>query len=741
MNYLRGNQKQLRADTYESLLEHLEKTVDNTSRRVGKVVVLPSTYQGSPRNMQQNYQDAMTIVRQFGKPDTFTTMTCNPKWREITENLLDGQTASDRPDFVARVFELKKEEFINIIVKEKLFGEVQAYVYVVEYQKRGLPHIHLLIKKPNSKITTPEIVDKIISAEIPDPAENPRLHEIVVANMIHGPCGDWCLDKDGKCSKNYPKQFNDQTNKVEDGYPNYRRRNTVTYTRRDGFQFDNRHVVPHNKELLLRLNCYINVEVVTSIKAVKYLYKYIYKGHDAAAVVIQEAQSNENQEVNVLEHDEIKHYVESRYVSPPEVCGRILSNNLQGKSHTIYRLPVHLQNQQTVIVDNVDDPNTVRSALNRSTELTEYFALNNRDPHAKNYTYSEIPLHYVFQKKGSSNANTWQKRKKHFNTLGRMYSVSPSQPELYHLRLLLITVKGATSYEHLRTVDGVVHDSFVFTCLKLGLIEDDDEWENAMHEAEVWMMPRQLRQLFVRILVHCQPVHPEELWEKFKDALSEDYSRTMSADLAQKKVYIHINTLLTAENSSLTSFPSMPQVTETEDDIENEILLEQHQTIGSAQYRKLNEKQKEIVDVVLKTVHEEQSVANNKSRCFFIDGPGGSGKTFVYTTLYHLLQSEKKKVCTMAFTGIAATLLPHVGNGTANHDENDLKLPEECIAPPGTDIAEDTYGNVIRNKEFDKLTKMAILSARNVDVDDINRSVVELLNVATEKIYTSINTR
>ncbi|XP_043481756.1 ATP-dependent DNA helicase PIF1-like [Leptopilina heterotoma] len=86
-----------------------------------------------------------------------------------------------------------------------------------------------------------------------------------------------------------------------------------------------------------------------------------------------------------------------------------------------------------------------------------------------------------------------------------------------------------------------------------------------------------------------------------------------------------------------------------------------------------------------------------------------------------------------------SSFLLQVGNGTANYNENDLEIPEYCIAPPGTNIAEDIYGEVIRNKEFDKLTKIAILSARNVDVDDINRSVVELLDIETEKIYTSIN--
>ena len=54
---------------------------------VGSIVILPSSFHGSPRNMQQEYQDAMAIVSAMGKPDLFLTMTCNPKWREIQENL------------------------------------------------------------------------------------------------------------------------------------------------------------------------------------------------------------------------------------------------------------------------------------------------------------------------------------------------------------------------------------------------------------------------------------------------------------------------------------------------------------------------------------------------------------------------------------------------------------------------------------------------------------------------------
>jgi len=82
---------------------------NNSNGRIGKMVILLFTFIGSPRNMLQNYQDSMAIISKFGKPDLFITMTCNPKWREIEENLLQGQQASDRPDICARVLNIKKD--------------------------------------------------------------------------------------------------------------------------------------------------------------------------------------------------------------------------------------------------------------------------------------------------------------------------------------------------------------------------------------------------------------------------------------------------------------------------------------------------------------------------------------------------------------------------------------------------------------------------------------------------------
>ncbi|KAG2217964.1 hypothetical protein INT45_001398 [Circinella minor] len=82
LNYIRSNQDKLRSDLYKSVADAVNLS-DNDMANVGKRVILPSSFIGGPRHMQQLYQDAMSIVQCFGKPDIFVTMTTNPRWHEI----------------------------------------------------------------------------------------------------------------------------------------------------------------------------------------------------------------------------------------------------------------------------------------------------------------------------------------------------------------------------------------------------------------------------------------------------------------------------------------------------------------------------------------------------------------------------------------------------------------------------------------------------------------------------------
>ena len=346
---------------------------------IGRRIILPSSFTGGPRQMYQLYQDAMTIVSHFGKPDLFITFTCNPKWPEITKELLPHHTAADRPDLTARVFHIKLQELLKDLITNQWFGKVMAYVYVVEFQKRGLPHAHiLLILAPEDKIHSVEKYDSVISAEIPDPIVHPLAYETVVACMMHGPCGTLnpsapCM-KNGICQKHYPKNFQKITEENENGYPIYRRRENGSFVKiRNGIQLDNRWVVPHNIALITKYNAHINVEICNSILAIKYLYKYIYKGHDRATVIL-----SQNQTPNTSEPiDEIKTYLDTRYISASESIWRIFHYRMHNHTPNIQRLAIHLPNRQTVTFQDGDNlQHIVNHAANHMTTLTAWFQEN-----------------------------------------------------------------------------------------------------------------------------------------------------------------------------------------------------------------------------------------------------------------------------------------------------------------------------------------------------------------------------
>ncbi|VDO18575.1 unnamed protein product [Heligmosomoides polygyrus] len=197
LNYLRKNQKELRLDTVRGLHDYMIGD-DSHDGPPGRRIILAASFTGGPRHMIAQYQDAMSIVSKYGKPDIFLTFTCNPNWREIQNNLAGG--------------------------------EVAAYIYVVEFQKRGLSHAHMLITlKKEWKLNTADQIDQLFSAEHPESDSDPKLFDIISKNMIHRLCGNLnptspCM-RDGACTKRFPKSFRSDTSlNVE-----YRRRDDGSY--------------------------------------------------------------------------------------------------------------------------------------------------------------------------------------------------------------------------------------------------------------------------------------------------------------------------------------------------------------------------------------------------------------------------------------------------------------------------------------------------------------------------------
>lgn len=178
--------------------------------------------------------------------------------------------------------------------------------------------------------------------------------------MMHGPCGDAnptspCM-QENLCTKRFPKKFYSQTTVDDDGFPIYRRRDDGRFVERNGIKLDNRFVVPHNLNLVVEYQAHINIEWCNKGRSIKYLFKYVNKGPDRARVCIEHSR-NDCDEI-----DEIKTFLDCRFLSPPEACWRIFEFDIHSRDPAVERLVFHLPNEHNVVFH---DSNDLRSVYNR----------------------------------------------------------------------------------------------------------------------------------------------------------------------------------------------------------------------------------------------------------------------------------------------------------------------------------------------------------------------------------------
>ncbi|RCV25517.1 hypothetical protein SETIT_5G173100v2 [Setaria italica] len=598
LDYIRNNQDILRADLYQGLVDSWRMGVEDADE-VG------------PRNMRRRYMDAMALVRKFGKPDIFLTMTCNPNWDEIKNELYPGQSPQDRPNLVSRVFRAKLEELKKMLMEKDILG------------------------KRKYKITCPEQYDLLISAELPNKKKYPDLYRMVTKHMMHGPCGTLnplcpCTRGCTSCKNRYPRPFCDSTSQGKDSYPIYRRRDDGRKEIIRGHILDNQWVIPYNPCLLRTFNCHINVEACSSIKSVKYLFKYIYKGHDRASVAVREV-GKKDDKGNV---DEITQYREAR------IYGFDLSKN----HPPVQQLQLHLPDMHMVTYHKRDKIERVvkRPGADESM-LIAYFDYNRLHEEALGILYRDFPEHYTWE----SNGKFWKPRKNAIYQVGRLVSAHPAEGERYFLRVLLNHVAGATSYRDLRTVDGVLLPSFREAAERRGLIEEDNTLDECLTENNLFHMPSSLRRLFATILVFCEPNDVFGLWTKHLDAMLEDYRRNNpNPSLVEQMVLIDIRNMLQSMGKDIRSFPLLG----IDDAYDN----------ASGIPREIFEEASIDQDLEDRAAYEEimSKVDTEQGGLFFVDGLGGTGKTFLYRALLETLHNQNKLAIATATSGVAASIMP-----------------------------------------------------------------------------------
>ena len=736
LKFIKHNQDQLRVDQYIGLQDalsnvstKLDKTLPKTEEaKIGQMIILPATFTSSPRYMYSHYLDALAIAREFRKFTLFITMTGNPKWSVVQDNLFEGQQAFDRPDVMNRVFYKMLQDLLTDL-KMGALGPLKAWLYTVEGQMRCLKHAHILILL--SIQLNVEDIDEIISAQIPDPDEKPELYACVSQYMLHGPCGPAypnapCMEN-GVCSKGYPKDFQEETKLPNDGhgYPIYSRPNNGRVIEKNGFLFDNRWVVPHNEYLLVKFDCHTNVEFIGSFTTIKYVYKYVHKGVDVSTIGIEE----------INDKDEVTRFINARTIDPYDAHWRISEYRIQERFPAVQKLAIHTEGQNHVIFREGQALKAIEEV--KDTTLMAYFKLNQDDHEARGHKYQDIPKYYTW------NENKWSRRKTQPEdgdvprTIGRINNVSPVQGERFYLRLLLNHTTGAESFDELKIFQGETFSTYKETCLAMGLLEDDSEWIYSLEEVSKCGTAKQLRSTFAVILQYCRPTEPRKMFEMFLDSMSDDFifqiikDQNCTRDLVDEKtvmnfVLLALDQELRQMGCSITDFKDMPQpVALSEEEKEARIIQDElYKTSKQNAFVQiwmplLNTTQSNICEEVYKAVHS--SADEMSPKIHIINSPGGYGKTLVLKVLAAKIRSEGGIVICVASTGLAAQNLE--GGRTAH---SRFKIP--------IDILEDSTCSIKSQSSLAKLIRISkliiwdeVFSCHRFNIEALERTLRDIL--------------
>ncbi|XP_057744875.1 uncharacterized protein LOC130962716 [Arachis stenosperma] len=620
LQYHRFHQSKFRSHQSQGLHECLIQG-EIQAARTGKRVILPSSFVSGPRYMYNNCKDAFAICRYAGYPSYFITITCNPDWNEVKDCVADySLKPSDMPDIISRVFKIKLDALLKDLKDGSIFGKPKGIVYTVEFQKRGLPNCHILlfiqsVEKPRSS----NDIDHHISAEIPDEHTQPKLYRLVQKFMVHGPCGvlntsSPCM-VNGRYSKFYPMPFREKTAIDSAGFPTSKRSDNGRSTSKRNVNLDNRFIVLYNATLLLKYGCHINVEYTCQTSAIKYLFKYVHKGNDRVTASFFRSHDLADSVVIV---DEIQNYYDCRYIS---ACENVLYEDHQ-------------------LIENV-----IEAAVSKDSMFIGWFKANKDFDLVRTLTYAEMLSFFIWDKQG----HMWRPRKQG-NVIGRLTHIPHSHGKEYYLRLLLNYQKGCHTFADVRSVDGIVYDTFKEACYALGLLQDDKEFIDALNEASFQHSVHEIKSITLAKIEKLLQLNSQSLKE-FTDMLFPDcVASTEPSDIVFFDELNFDKTELASISINLVS--------------------------------RLNRDQRVAFDTIA------NAVSRGAGGFFFGCGYGGTGKTFLRNALSTLIRSKGDIVLNVASSGIAVLLLP---NGRTAHSRFKVSLSVNqdsiCNIRQGTPLA------------------------------------------------------
>ncbi|KAK0415075.1 hypothetical protein QR680_011759 [Steinernema hermaphroditum] len=620
-----------------------------TSRKLGQLYVIDHfmriTRQRGENIRRNNTQTTITNKKRF-----LEFMNDVARRREIKENIPPGETWADHPFLVAEIFKKKLHEFLKDVCgtwkketpKQKaeriaakkhkvlrggMFGDVAWYVYSVEFQQRGMPHAHIVISLAgDAKTKVAQKIDEICQAELPVlPSEGDpeyrrikRLRDIVEELMMHSPCENnntaYCRQHTKRhwrtCSKRFPKPFRNFSSLLEDDYALLRRPDNGECSSRN--PATNQYVVAYNKKLLLKYEAHINVEIISNLHVLKYLFKYLFKGFNRALIETVERTAVDNgspiggigsmtftnniiypkgiklpravlmernkaaqkllmetmnttvdaNNQDILVYDEVSMIEDMRAATSCEAAWEVSAYGTNGSSHSVFTTYIHAPDEETVIVPTGHEEEVLHRIEQQENELPSmlkaWFKINSHPPAGtedilRDLTFCDMPKYFKYQNK------KWVKkaRPSEEHVIGRIKSVHPSK------------TTGT-----------------------------DDKRNGVADQFKIDMYDR----------------------------------RGSSDEQKEARALFHIRSILLHHNRELVDF-DLPDINESQlgnlDELNDD---GSDPFLTSAQIRerakdhesKLNDEQKDVFNAILR---ERSNIYGN--RLFFLNGSGGCGKTFL----------------------------------------------------------------------------------------------------------------
>lgn len=405
-----------------------------------------------------------------------------------------------------------------------------------------------------------------------------------------------------------------------------------------------------------------------------------------------------------------------RYITAHEAVWHTFNFPRHFRYPAVERLPVHLEFCQVIRWPADEDPLLSLGDEPPRTKLTAFFEViaseeerppGGEGPPADQILYPEVCKYFVWQK----SSQTWRRRRRQTGTIGRVFNAALSEGERFFLRVLLHHVRGPRSFVDLRTFNGTVFPTFRQACVERGLFQDDSEWESALTDASICSTARECRDLFACIVLQEEVGDAMGLFERFWPQMIDDVHHQAEQQTQREldirdevhrfrdRALLRIESRLALEDRHLADFglevphrPHPPPFIGESDHVSMSVARScvtfdeeaQRQQAESAE-ASMNTDQRQLFNDILTAVLEETHADEG---VFFIDAPGGCGKTFLLNAILSAARGAGKIAVAAATSGVASQLLE--GGRTAHSwFKIPLQLDEEseCNVRAQSDLA------------------------------------------------------